>query len=111
VLDIVDDLHPQAYTMWTWYGDGPRPDDPTTTVAPGFRVEALPVGTWSFHVALADEAGNESQLDFEIEVGVDPPRPPGDEGCRVGAQGGDRAGGRAALAILPLLLVQRRRRR
>lgn len=112
VLDVVDDLHPQAYTMWTWYGDGPRPDDPTTTVSPGFRVDGLPVGTWSFHVALADEAGNETQLDFEIEVGVEPPPPPpppqGHDGCRVGGRG---APGRADQAILPLLLVRRRRRR
>jgi hypothetical protein len=108
VLEIRDDLHPQAYTMWTWYGDGPRPADSTTTVAPGFRVDALPVGTWSFHVAVADEAGLETQLDFEIEVGVDPPAPPQDGGCRVSGPP-SRAG--ADLGFLPLLLARRRRRR
>lgn len=113
VLDVVDDLHPQAYTMWTWYGDGPRPADSTTTVSPGFRVTALPVGTWEFHVALADEAGNESRLDFAIEVGVDPPPPPHEDGgCRIGAAAPAGAPRSAPmLAILPLLLVRRRRRR
>ncbi len=107
VLEIRDDLHPQSYTMWTWYGDGPRPADSTTTLSPGFRVEALPIGTWSFHVAVADEAGHEAQLDFEIEVGVDPPPDPEPDGCRSGG-----AGPRSPMAtILPVLLAWRRRRR
>lgn len=110
VLEVVDDLHPQAYTMWTWYGDGPRPSDSTVTVTPGFRVDALPVGTWSFHVAVADEAGHETQLDFDIEVGVDPPPEPTEGGCDVG--GGHAGGGDlGVLAFLPAVLAARRRRR
>jgi hypothetical protein len=107
VLEVVDDLHPQSYTMWTWYGDGPRPDDSTITPAPGFTVEDLPVGTWSFHVAIADEAGYETQLDFEIEVGVDPPPDPESGGCRVATP----VPPLPLAAILPALLVLARRRR
>jgi len=106
VLEVVDDLDPQPYTMWTWYGDGPRPDDSATTPSPGFTVDRLPVGTWSFHVAIADQAGHETQLDFEIEVGVDPPPDPEHGGCRVAT--------RTPLhfaAILPLVLALARPRR
>jgi hypothetical protein len=106
VLETIDDLHPQPYTMWTWYGDGPRPEDPTTTVTPGFVVEGLPVGTWSFHVAIADEAGHEVQLDFEIEVGVDPPPDPEESGCRVATRTPP-----GLAAILPVVLAFVRRRR
>ncbi len=108
VLELDDDLHPQQYAMWAWYGDGARPADAKQTVEPGFDVVDLPVGTWQFHVVVADEAGNESQLDFEVEVGVDPPPdPPADSGCGCGP-----ATPRAAwLAMLPMLLARPRRRR
>ncbi len=107
VLDVYDDLHPQSYTMWTWYGDGPRPTDPTMTLVPGFRIEQLPVGSWSFHIAVADEAGHETQLDFDVEVGVDPPPEPEGSGCRVAPI----APPWPHLAVLPALLVVVRRRR
>jgi MYXO-CTERM domain-containing protein len=108
VLELSDDLHPQSYTMWAWYGDGARPQDAKQTVEPGFAVVDLPVGTWAFHVVVADEAGNESQLDFEIEVGLDPPPdPPADSGCGCGPGEPSLAG----LVALPLALAMRRRRR
>lgn len=108
VLALDDDLHPQEYSMWAWYGDAARPEDAKQTVEPGFAVVDLPVGTWSFHVVVADEAGNESQLDFEIEVGVDPPPDPPDEsGCACGPS----SPGPAGLVVLPLALAMRRRRR
>lgn len=106
-LALSDDLHPQQYSMWAWQGDGPRPADAKPTVEPGFAVVDLPVGTWQFHVVVADEAGNESQLDFEIEVGVDPPPdPPSESGCGCACPPA-----RSGLVALPLLLAMRRRRR
>jgi hypothetical protein len=114
VLEIEDDLHPQGYEMWTWLGDEARPAEATRTLAPGFAVEALPTGTWSFHVVVADAAGNEGRLDFEIEVGVDPPPQPDDEGgCRVAGAHAPRASWAATAALVfgPIALVVRRRRR
>jgi len=107
VLDVQDDLHPQAYSMWAWLEGEPRPSEPSTVVAPGFQVADLPVGTWEFHVAIADEAGHEAQMDFTIEVGLDPPPEPEDEGCRVGG----RPPGLLLLLAGPLLLASVRRRR
>ena len=111
-LLVDDDLHPQPYEMWAWMGDDPRPEQPTLVLAPGFSVEALPVGSWEFHVVVADEAGHESaQLDFTIEVGLDPPPEPDEDGagCRV-APAPVRAEV-VALCVGPLLLARRRRRR
>lgn len=115
-LAIDDDLHPQGYEMWTWLGDEDRPGDPTPTFEPGFRVEGLPVGQWSFHIVVADAAGNEGRLDFEIVVGTEPP-PVEEEG----EDGGCRVAGAStppvphmlvlALCIAPIGLVRRRRRR
>lgn len=108
VLAVDDDLHPQPYVQWAWMGDDPRPMAGKDVLAPGFAVEDLPVGTWTFHVVVADEAGHESpQLDFTIEVGLDPPpEPEEDGGCRVAAPASS-----GVLAIAPLLLARRRRRR
>jgi hypothetical protein len=108
VLELQDDLHPQQYAMWAWYGDGARPDDAQPTVAPGFSVVDLPVGSWSFHVIVADEAGNESRLDFEVEVGLDPPPDPAQpSSCACGPL----APPSAWLAMLPVVLARPRRRR
>ncbi|MBK6917877.1 MAG: hypothetical protein IPH07_10795 [Deltaproteobacteria bacterium] len=106
-LAIDDAQDPQEYAMWTWLDGEPRPAQPTRVLAPGFRVEALPPGSWRLHVVVADEAGNEAALAFEVEVGVDPPPAPddGDRGCRVGS------GTRDGWAIVPLLLAAWRRRR
>jgi hypothetical protein len=108
VLELEDDLHPQAYSMWAWYGDGARPSDAKQTVEPGFEVVELPVGSWEFHIVIADQAGNETQLDFEVEVGLDPPPDP--------AQSSACACGPSAppspwLAMLPAVLARPRRRR
>jgi MYXO-CTERM domain-containing protein len=68
------------------------------------------VGTWTFHVAVADEAGNESQIDFDIEVGVDPPPDPAEGescACRSGNVSGSAAAGWFGL---PALALRRRRR-
>ena len=82
VFELDDDLHPQVYRMAAWIGDE-TPPDPSVLLEPGFAVNELPVGTWEFHVQIADEAGNSSILDFEIEVGLDPPPvdDPDDGGC------------------------------
>ena len=110
-LFVDDDLHPQAYEMWAWMGGDPRPEQSTPVLSPGFAVQELPVGTWNFHVVVADEAGHESpQLDFTIEVGLDPPpEPEGDgAGCRLAAPSHDAL---AFVWVGPLLLARRRRRR
>lgn len=112
VLDVDDDLHPQTYEMWAWLADDPRPEQPATVLAPGFAVDDLPVGSWTFHVVVADEAGHESeQLDFTIEVGLDPPPvPEHDGGCRI-AMAPVPAGLVALVVVGPLLLARPRRRR
>ena len=96
-FDVEDDLHPQAYSMWAWIDEQPRPERPSKLVTPGFNVTDLPVGSYEFHVVLADEAGNETRLDFEVEVGEDPPPVPElqDEGCAcsVSSESGNRADG------------------
>lgn len=79
-LGIDDDLHPQAYDVYAWIGDDPRPERPSKLVDPRLLVEDLPEGSWTFHLAVLDEAGNESRLDFDVEVGLDPPPTP-NEGC------------------------------
>ena len=109
VFDTNDDQHPQAYSVWAWLGDEPRPADDSIRVDPGFSVTDLPIGTWEFHVVVADEAGNETRVDFTIEVGEDPPPDPvsGDEGC------GCRSGGGPATLwwiCVPVALARRRRR-
>ena len=84
ILDVQDDLHPQAYSQWAWIeGMGDRPAEPTMVAAPGFKVDQLPVGTYTFNIVIADEAGHEASLSFDIEVGLDPPPDPvmEDEGC------------------------------
>lgn len=106
VIDTFDDQHPQAYSMWAWLDDEGRPDTSQATGAPGFVVSELPVGTWNFHVVVADEAGNESRLDFEIEVGLDPPPDPEEDGCGCTADG---VSGSGALVWLLLPLLARRR--
>ena len=111
VIAVDDDLHPQPYQQWAWMGDDPRPAMGKDVLAPGFAVEDLPDGSWKFHLDCDDEAGYESQqLDFTIEVGLDPPPEPEEDGggCRVGDA--SHACG-LALVIPPLLLARRRRRR
>ncbi len=110
LIETTDDQHPQAYSVWTWLGDGPRPDDEQFRVDPSFKVAELPVGTWDFHVVVADEAGNESRLDFTIDVGEDPPpEPSADEGCGCSTGGGPSLP--TWLFCVPWLLARGRRRR
>lgn len=108
VFETIDDQHPQAYSVWAWLGDDPRPADDSVRVDPGFSVTDLPIGIWDFHVVVADEAGNETRVDFTIEVGEDPPPDPpaGDEGC-----GCRSSGGTATLwwICVPVALARRRR--
>lgn len=106
---LIDDQHPQAYDVWTWIGDDGPPSSPQKLVSPNFSVNQLTIGTWEFHVRIADEAGNETQLDFEIEVGEDPPPDPpeesdDDQGCACHA-GGSGPGGVSGSALLGWLLV------
>lgn len=113
VFDIVDDLHPQAYSMTAWTGDDP-PGEPGTLIEPGFSVTKLPIGEWDFHVRIADEAGNETQLDFSVVVGRDPPPDPDmdDGGCACRATAGSRQGRSGPGFLLgPLLLAVRRKTR
>ncbi len=109
VFDTNDDQHPQAYSVWAWLGDGPRPEDDSVRVDPGFSVTDLPIGTWDFHVVVADEAGNETRVDFTIEVGEDPPPDPvsGDEGCGCRSSGGPAT---PWWICVPVALARRRRR-
>lgn len=112
VLDIADDLHPQVYEMRAWLDDEPPPGSGTPAVAPGFTIRDLPVGSYTIHVAIADEAGNESQLDFQVDVGVDPPpieTESDGEGCACRASAG--RGVSATLALVGLVLPALARRR
>lgn len=111
VFETTDDQHPQAYSVYAWLGDDPRPNDPSVRAEPGFAVNDLPIGTWEFHVVVADEGGNEARVDFTIEVGEDPPPDPvTDEGC--GCRGGPSTPPLAPLLLcVPVLLARRRPRR
>lgn len=106
VLEIDDDLHPQVYQASLWLGDDPKPE-PKPFIEDHFRVVGLPVGTWAFHVELADEAGNTARLDFEIEVGEDPPPEPSQEdgGCAVARSAGGRRDGSVSGAWLLVVLL------
>lgn len=108
VLDIRDDLHPQAYDAAFWLNDDPKPEA-RPFIEDYFSVVDLPIGTWAFHVEFTDEAGNSTRLDFEIEVGEDPPPAPEESGCAVG--GGARGGVSGPLALVVLLLPALARRR
>lgn len=94
VLDIRDDLHPQVYDAAFWLGDDPKPAA-TPFIDDRLAVAGLPIGTWAFHVELTDEAGHTTRLDFEIEVGEDPPPEPreDDGGCAIGRGSSSVAGG------------------
>ena len=108
VLDIRDDLHPQVYQAAFWLGDQAKPEA-TPFIEDHISVVDLPVGSWAFHVELTDEAGNATRLDFEIEVGEDPPPEPHEGGCRV--SGVPRGGVSGLLALVWLLLPALARRR
>lgn len=108
LFETEDDLHPQAYSIWAWLGEEPRPADGSVRASPDFNVAELPIGTWDFHVVVADEAGNETRLDFTIEVGEDPPPDPAVDGEGCGCTGGGSNIPGWALCV-PLLLARRRR--
>lgn len=113
VLEIRDDLHPQVYDATFWLNDEPKPGA-RPFIEDRFAVTGLPVGTWAFHVELTDEAGNATRLDFEIEVGEDPPPETGgdDGGCAVGGpqRSGSAGGVSGPLGLVVLLLCVARRR-
>jgi len=113
VFETTDDQHPQAYSVWAWLGDDSRPDDESIRVDPGFSVTDLPIGTWDFHVVVADEAGNESRVDFTIEVGEDPPPDPvtEEDGCGCRTPDGPGGSGWAWWICVPMALARRRKRR
>jgi hypothetical protein len=108
VLDIRDDLHPQVYDAAFWLGDDPKPEA-RPFIDDHISVVDLPIGTWAFHVELTDQAGNSTRLDFEIEVGEDPPPEPQDGGC--GISGVPRGGVSGPLSLVVLLLPGLARRR
>jgi hypothetical protein len=60
------------------------------------------VGSYAIHVAITDEAGNESTLDFEVDVGLDPPPVEQEEDAGEGCACRTRA--RAGVSALPLLV-------
>lgn len=106
-IAVDDDLHPQAYERRIWIeGLVPEPEEGQLAVDADFEVDALPIGTWTFHVSLRDEAGNEGSVSFEVVVGEDPP--PEDDagcGCRAGVSGTG-----AMLWMLAPLAIRRRKR-
>jgi len=108
VLDIRDDLHPQVYDAAFWLGDDAKPEA-KPFIEDHISVVDLPIGTWAFHVELTDEAGNSTRLDFEVEVGEDPPPEPHESGCRV--SGVPRGGVSSLLSLVVLLLPALARRR
>jgi hypothetical protein len=103
VFDIDDDLHPQAYTMTAWLNDDERPANGTSTVEPGFAIKDLPIGHWDIHVVIADQARNETRIDFSVVVGEDPPPEPS-EGCSV-ARGSTPVSGIGAVGWLCVLVL------
>lgn len=104
-IDVRDELHPQLYDRSISI-EGLVPDPaPHTAFDASFDVEALPVGAWTFRVRLADEAGNEAEIAFDVVVGEDPP--PRDAGCACRADTAPTAAGAWWLA----LLAPRRRKR
>jgi hypothetical protein len=111
VLDIDDDLHPQFYSLWAWLGDDERPDQSSNFVVPQFAVSGLDIGTWDVHVVVADEAGNETQIDFSVEIGEDPPPDPA-QGCSMGPSSrgvsGIAANGWLCLLVLAPAMARRR---
>lgn len=106
-LDIQDDLHPQVYAASFWLGDDPRPEA-RPFIDDHLSVVDLPVGSWAFHIELTDEAGNATRLDFEVEVGEDPPPIAEESGCAVS---GGPHGVRGAWCFVVLLLPALARRR
>jgi len=110
LLDVRDDLHPQVYDAAFWLGDDPKPEG-KPFIEDHFGVTELPVGSWHFHVEFVDEAGHAARLDFEIEVGEDPPPlPREDDGCAIGVVRPRGVSGGFSLVVLLLGLVARRRR-
>ena len=109
ILDVQDDLHPQAYDVAFWLNDDPKPES-RPFVENYFSVAELPIGTWEFHVEFVDEAGHSARLDFEIEVGEDPPPTPSEGGCSIAASRTPGVSGHAGLVVLLLGLVACRRR-
>lgn len=105
VIDVEDDLHPQVYERSIWV-DGliTRPSEGHEAIDGRFEVKELPVGSWTFHVRLEDQAGNASEISFDVEVGEDPVPVESGCGCRSGVSG---AG--APLWLLALLAIRRRR--
>jgi hypothetical protein len=110
VLAIADDLHPQVYDAAFWLGDDPKPEA-QPFIADRITVSSLPIGSWAFHVELTDQAGNATRLDFEIEVGEDPPPEPreDDGGCAVGGARHRGVSGLVPLVVLLLPALARRR--
>ncbi len=105
-IRIEDDLHPQAYERRIWIDElVPEPTESHVAVEGDFEVKDLPIGSWTFHVSLRDEAGNASELTFDVEVGEDPV--PEDAGCacRVGVRSAE-----PPLWLFALLAIGRRRR-
>ncbi len=108
VLDIRDDLHPQVYDAAFWLNDDAKPDA-RPFIDDHFAVAGLPIGSWAFHIELTDAAGNATRLDFEIEVGEDPPPLPQEEGCAVSRAPRQGVSGPLALVVLLLPALARRR--
>ena len=102
-IDIEDDLHPQFYNAQVWLNND-SPPEPTKLSSLNYRIDGLPVGVWTFHVRVEDDAGNPASLDFTVEVGLDPP--PGACACR-----SDLTRGQTLAAWLGLALVGLVRRR
>jgi hypothetical protein len=109
VLEIEDDQHPQPYSIWAWTNDDPQPAEPSLLAVTTLKVTDLPLGSWAFHLIVADSAGNQTRLDFDIEVGKDPPPDP-EEGCGCRAGGVSGTGAARWWAVLVLTVMARRRR-
>ncbi len=90
-LVIADDLHPQQYRQWVHFADESRPKGASRLLEPSFSVKGLDApGMYNVVIVIADEAGNETEVDFSFEVG-DGPAPAAngsgnDHGCTLGTK-------------------------
>ena len=107
-LEIHDDLHPQLYSRAISV-DGlveyPFEEGLTNI---DFPVAELPNGNWTFEIRVRDEAGNESSLEFRVDVGDEAPHS-GDDGCACASTNANPARLLWALILFPL--AHRRRKR
>jgi hypothetical protein len=117
VLEIHDDLHPQYYARTVTLVESGAENVQEGLTDINFPMVGLPLGHHTIQVRVRDQAGNESMLEFEIDIGEDPPPvAAGEEGCACGVgERGSPPSPWLLLLLVPLAprvpMVARRRRK